>query len=114
VADCLFCSIAAGELPAAVVHRTERTVAFRDLAPQAPVHVLVIPLAHHDDVAAMTEADPALAAELLTAACSVAAAEGLTERGFRLVLNTGAEGGQTVGHVHAHVLGGRSMTWPPG
>lgn len=110
---CLFCGIVAGEIPASVVHETERTLAFRDIAPQAPVHVVVVPKQHHRDVAALVAADPALAAEVLATATAVAASEGLVD-GFRLVFNTGADGGQTVDHVHVHVLGRRAMTWPPG
>ena len=110
--DCLFCRIVAGEVPATVVLETDRTLAFRDIAPVAPVHVVVIPKVHHRDIGAVTGADPALTADLLAAACDVARAEGLV--GYRLVTNTGTDGGQTVGHVHVHVLGGRPMTWPPG
>lgn len=113
MSDCLFCAIVAGEIPATVVHETDRMLAFRDIAPQAPVHVVVIPKEHHADVSALAASDPALAGELLATVTQVAAAEGL-EHGFRVVFNTGAHGGQTVFHVHAHLLGGRSMTWPPG
>jgi len=113
VSNCLFCAIVAGDIPADVVLDTDTVLAFRDITPQAPVHVLVIPKEHHRDIAALTAADPALAAELMSAAARVAEAEGLAD-GFRVVLNTGADGGQTVFHVHAHVLGGRSLTWPPG
>ena len=113
MADCLFCAIAAGEIPADVVLRTDEVVAFRDIDPQAPVHVLVVPVAHHADIAELATADPALAAALLAAAREVAKAEGIDGR-FRLVLNTGAQAGQSVFHVHAHVLGGRDLTWPPG
>jgi histidine triad (HIT) family protein len=112
--SCLFCGIASGDIPGDVVLRSDRIVAFRDIAPAAPVHVLVIPVDHHSDLAALTAADPALATELMTSACEVAAAEGLSEGGYRLVANTGDDGGQTVHHVHVHVLGGRTMTWPPG
>lgn len=112
--DCLFCGIAAGEVPATVVYETDRVVAFRDLAPQAPTHVLVITRDHHADVAALTAADPGLAAEVLSATGEVARAEGIAAPGYRVVFNTGVDGGQTVWHVHAHVLGGRHMTWPPG
>lgn len=110
---CLFCRIVVGEVPATVVHETERTLAFRDVSPQAPVHVLVVPRGHHEDVAALADADPTLLAEVMAAAVAVARQEGLAS-GHRLVLNTGADGGQTVQHVHVHVLGGRSLTWPPG
>jgi histidine triad (HIT) family protein len=112
-ADCLFCRIVAGEIPATVVRDTERVLAFRDIAPQAPTHVVVIPKAHHIDVAALSAADPALAGELLATVSDVAAAEGLAE-GWRVVFNTGRDGGQTVFHVHAHLLGGRGLSWPPG
>jgi len=112
-ADCLFCRIVAREIPATLVHETDRVLAFRDISPQAPVHVVVIPKDHHADLGALTAADPALAAEVLAAVADVARAEGLTA-GFRTVLNTGADGGQTVFHVHAHVLGGRGLGWPPG
>ncbi|MGD9954985.1 MAG: histidine triad nucleotide-binding protein [Candidatus Nanopelagicales bacterium] len=113
MSDCLFCRIVAGEIPATVVHETDRVLAFRDIAPAAPTHVVVVPKEHHQDVAALSAADPELAAQVLAAGAAVAAAEGLGD-GFRLVFNTGADGGQTVFHVHLHVLGGRSMTWPPG
>ena len=112
--DCLFCRIVAGEIPADVVARTDRALAFRDIQPQAPVHVLVIPVAHHADVPAVAEADPALAAEMLSLAALVARQEGVAESGHRFVANTGLEGGQSVGHAHIHVLGGRPLGWPPG
>ena len=108
MSDCLFCRIVAGEIPATVVSRSERTLAFRDVSPQAPTHVLVIPLEHHADVAACAEADPALLGDLMVAAAGVARAEGLTG-GFRLLTNTGPDAGQTVQHVHVHVLGGRPL-----
>lgn len=104
--DCLFCRIVAGEIPADVVHETDATLAFRDIAPKAPVHVLVIPKAHHPDVAALAEADPALAGAVLAAAAAVAKAAGLHTDGYRTIFNTGAHGGQDVFHVHAHVVGG--------
>ena len=110
--SCLFCRIVAGEIPAQVVAETADTVAFRDIAPQAPVHVLVIPKAHHRDIAALAAADPDLAGRLAADAAAVAAQEGLSA--FRLVFNTGAEVGQSVFHVHGHVLGGRGFGWPPG
>lgn len=109
---CIFCSIAAGDIPATVVHETEHVVAFRDLNPVAPVHVLVIPREHLTNVVDLA-ARAQLSARVLEVASAVASAEGI-EDGFRLVFNTGADGGQEVGHVHAHVIGGRRMTWPPG
>ena len=114
MAECLFCAIVAGEIPATTVLETDRILAFRDINPQAPTHVLVIPKKHYPDAAALAAADPGLLAELITAAHRVAAAEGVAETGYRLVFNTGAQAGQTVWHVHAHVLGGRDLAWPPG
>ncbi|WP_199434613.1 HIT domain-containing protein [Qaidamihabitans albus] len=112
--DCPFCGIAAGTVPATVVHETDSVLAFRDLDPRAPTHVLVIPKEHHPDAAAMAVADPALAGAVLAAARDVAKADGLDESGYRLVFNTGPDANQTVFHVHCHVLGGRHMSWPPG
>jgi len=114
VSECLFCRIVAGEIPADVVRETDDTVAFRDIDPKAPVHVLVVPRAHHADAGSVAAADPALAGRLLAAAAAVAEQEGLTDGGYRIVLNTGTGAGQTVFHVHAHVLGGRPLLWPPG
>jgi histidine triad (HIT) family protein len=110
--DCLFCRIVSGEIPADVVAETETAVAFRDVNPQAPLHVLVVPRAHHPNAADLAAADPATAAELLTVARQLAADAG--HDGYRLVLNTGTEAGQTVFHAHVHVLAGRAMAWPPG
>ncbi|MGI5236744.1 HIT domain-containing protein [Dactylosporangium sp. CA-139066] len=107
--DCLFCRIVKGDLPATVVHETATTLAFRDIGPKAPVHVLVIPKEHHADVAALAAADSGLAGEVLAAAAAVAEEEGLTGGGFRVIFNTGEHGGQEVFHVHAHVLGGRAL-----
>lgn len=109
-ADCLFCRIVAGEIPAAVVRETATTLAFRDIAPQAPTHVLVVPKAHHPNAAALADADPALAGALLAEAGRVAEDEKVAESaggaGYRLIFNTGAGAGQTVFHAHVHVLGG--------
>ena len=110
--DCLFCKIVAGEIPGEIVHTTERTVAFRDLNPQAPVHVLVVPKQHFANAAELAAGDPVASAELVSTAAAVADAEGYAD--YRLVLNTGADAGQTVFHTHLHVLAGRSFTWPPG
>ena len=114
MAECLFCAIVAGEIPATTVLETDRVLAFRDINPQAPTHVLVIPKTHYPDVAALAAADAALLGEVIDAARQVAAAEGVAEAGYRVVFNTGVQAGQTVPHVHAHLLGGRSLTWPPG
>ncbi len=112
--DCLFCKIAAGDVPATRVLESELTLAFRDINPQAPTHVLVIPKAHHRDLAALAAADAGLLAELAAQADEVARIEGIAGTGYRVVFNTGADAGQTVAHAHAHVIGGRPMTWPPG
>jgi histidine triad (HIT) family protein len=114
VPDCLFCGIAAGQIPATIVVDGKRAVAFRDLNPQAPTHVLVVPRDHFPDVAALAAAGDGLLDELVAVAREVADADGIEASGYRVVFNTGQDGGQTVGHVHAHVLGGRPMTWPPG
>ena len=112
--ECLFCAIAAETIPATPVLATDRVLAFRDIEPQAPTHVLVIPKEHHPDVAALAAADPDLLHEVITQAHRVAVAEGVSGDGYRVVFNSGPQAGQTVPHVHAHVLGGRSLTWPPG
>ena len=110
--SCLFCRIVRGEIPAAEVYRTPAIVAIRDIGPQAPTHVLVIPTEHIDSL--NTVEDGALLGELLLAARDVARKERVDVRGYRLVINTNADGGQSVGHLHVHVLGGRAMAWPPG
>ena len=108
-ADCLFCKIIAGDIPATVVHDGERTLAFRDINPQARVHVLVVPKQHHEDAAALAAADPQLLAEVITAAAEVAKAEGIADSGYRFVFNTGEDAGRTVFHAHLHVLGGEQL-----
>jgi histidine triad (HIT) family protein len=109
MSDCLFCRIAAGEIPATVVRESPTTLAFRDIAPQAPTHVLVITREHFADLPALVTGQPALAADLLQEAHAVAQSEGVADSGYRLLFNTGADAGQTVPHVHAHVLGGRGL-----
>ena len=113
-AECLFCRIAAGEIPADVVAEGESWLAFRDIQPQAPVHVLVIPRLHVGSVAELSEADSVLAGQLLRAAAEVARLEDVTDSGYRIVTNVGERAGQSVFHLHLHVLGGRRMRWPPG
>ncbi|MFG2994341.1 histidine triad nucleotide-binding protein [Streptomyces sp. NPDC048257] len=113
-ADCLFCKIVAGQIPATVVRETETTVAFRDINPQAPTHVLVIPKVHYADGASLAAAEPAVAADILREAGQVALDEKIVDHGYRVVFNTGSGAGQTVFHAHAHVLGGRGLQWPPG
>jgi len=116
MADCLFCSIVAGDIPADIVHRDERTVAFRDIAPQAPVHVLVVPTRHIVDAGTVVPEDAEDVVALLTTAKAVADAEGFgsEDRGYRLAFNVGPDAMNSVPHLHLHVLGGRSFDWPPG
>jgi histidine triad (HIT) family protein len=115
MADCLFCKIAAGEIPAKVVKRSEEALAFRDIDAKAPVHVLVIPTSH---IAAVRDAKGAtgerLLGRLLAFAAELASELGLDGDGYRIVTNTGKNAGQSVDHLHLHLLGGRKMTWPPG
>jgi histidine triad (HIT) family protein len=113
--DCIFCRIVAGEIPANVVARSADALAFHDLNPQAPTHVLVISLRHVQSAAHLSDADRApVLGEVMRLAVEVAAEFGLADPGYRLVINTGADGGQSVGHLHVHLLGGRRMGWPPG
>lgn len=114
MADCLFCKIVAGEIPAAVVYQDDRVTAFNDINPQAPMHVLVVPRRHIATLNALTEADDELVGVMLRRAAALAAERGYAERGYRTVFNCQAEAGQTVFHIHLHVLAGRRLTWPPG
>jgi histidine triad (HIT) family protein len=110
--DCLFCRIVRREIPATLVTEDEHVVAFRDINPQAPTHVVIVP---RDHVPSLNEAtDPALIGRLSLAAAAIARTEGVAESGYRTVINTNRDAGQTVFHVHLHLLGGRRMTWPPG
>ena len=111
--ECLFCGIVAGAVPATKVLESDHVLAFRDINPQAPTHVLVIPRDHYPDAAALAAAG-GLLDEVVAHAHQVAVREGIDGSGYRIVFNTGQEAGQTVGHVHLHLLGGRPMTWPPG
>ena len=111
--DCLFCKIVAGEIPSERVLEDDDVIAFRDIAPRAPTHVLIIPRHHIRDAHALTDADGALLARLFAAARRIADDAGL-ERGYRVVTNVGPEAGQSVFHLHLHLLGGRTMSWPPG
>ena len=111
---CLFCRIVDGEIPAEVVHETDRVMAFRDISPQAPTHVLVIPKRHITSLGTADGDDAAVLGEVLLAARDVARIEGVADTGFRAVTNIGDDGGQAVHHLHVHVLGGRRMAWPPG
>jgi len=113
MSDCLFCKIVDGKIPAKLVTQDDRAVAFRDLNPQAPTHVLIVPKKHIPSLNELTEADAALVGHLHVVAKQIAADEGLRD-GWRVVFNTGAHAGQTVFHIHLHLLGGRGMAWPPG
>jgi histidine triad (HIT) family protein len=114
VSDCLFCRIVAGEVPADEVASTPQVLAFRDIAPAMPVHVLVVPRRHIESAATLGPDDAEVLSDMFQAASRVAEAEGLAERGWRLVFNVGEDANNTVPHLHLHVLGGRSMDWPPG
>jgi histidine triad (HIT) family protein len=110
--SCLFCRILRGEIPAQIVYETPHVVAFRDIAPQAPYHVVIIPREH---VATLNDTrDPGLVGRLAIAAAELAERDGFADAGYRCVINTNGDGGQTVSHLHLHVLAGRKMTWPPG
>ncbi len=112
MSDCLFCRIAQKEIPAQIVAETEDCLAFRDISPQAPVHVLVIPKVHYESLSVV--GDPMVAGRIALLAAEVARSLGVAESGYRLVMNTGIDGGQTVHHLHAHLLAGRALQWPPG
>ena len=114
MSDCLFCKFASGEIKPAVVHESERVLAFKDINPQAPTHVLIIPKRHLATLNELTPADAGLIGELYLAAKQIAEAGGIAESGYRVVLNCGAGAGQSVFHLHLHLLGGRRMNWPPG
>ena len=111
--NCLFCRIVAGEIPATKVYEDELVLAFRDIDPKAPAHILIVPKTHHDNMAAAV-GDGALVAKLFEAACGIAVSESIADGGYRLVVNSGADGGQSVDHLHVHLLGGRQLIWPPG
>lgn len=112
MADCLFCRIVAKEIPARIVAESDHCLAFHDVSPQAPTHVLVIPKAHVASLDGVT--DPLVAGRVVMMAADVARALGVAAAGYRVVINTGDDGGQTVPHLHAHLLAGRAMHWPPG
>ncbi len=113
--DCIFCKIANKEIPAKLVYEDEMVVAFHDISPEAPVHILVIPKKHIASLLEVTTDDSQLMLNIMTNVIPrIVKEQGIDEKGFRLVVNTKEDGGQTVGHLHFHILGGRSMTWPPG
>lgn len=112
--SCLFCKIVAGDIPATRVHEDEQALAFQDIRPQAPTHVIIVPKQHVSSVLDVTASHEAMVGHLIRVAQEIARARGLADAGFRLVVNCGPAGGQTVYHVHIHLLGGRTMHWPPG
>jgi histidine triad (HIT) family protein len=111
--DCIFCKIIAGQVPANVVYESAMSLAFRDLAPTAPTHVLVIPKRHIVNAGTLAPADGEVLADMFVAAQAVAAVDGINESGYRLIMNVGEDSGNTVAHLHLHVIGGQSMGWPP-
>jgi len=112
--DCLFCKIARREIPSDFLYEDESVVAFRDINPQAPLHVLVIPRRHIEKISQLKREDGDLVVRMITAANRIAAEQGIAESGYRLIFNCGVDGGQEVYHIHLHLLGGRKMNWPPG
>ena len=112
--DCLFCKIAAGEIPSAKVYEDEKVLAFRDIEPQAPVHILIIPKEHIKSANEINEENCAIVGHIFCVAAKIAEQEGIAQDGYRIVNNCGEGGGQTVGHLHFHMLGGRALAWPPG
>lgn len=112
--DCIFCKIIAGDIPAKIVYRDEHVTAFRDLNPQAPVHLLIVPNRHFDSLAALAAEDAAEVGRLLTIAHQLAVGEGVAAGGYRVAVNMGADAGLSVFHLHAHLIGGRRLGWPPG
>ena len=114
MADCLFCKIVAGQIPATIVFQDDHVVAFRDITPRAPTHVLIVPRRHIASLNDLVADDDALVGEMVRAAATIARKEGLADRGYRTVFNCNADAGQTVFHIHLHLLGGRTMAWPPG
>jgi histidine triad (HIT) family protein len=114
MSSCLFCKIVAGKIPCDKVHGDDNFLAFRDIAPAAPTHILVIPRRHLGSLVELSAVEAPLAGELLTLATRLAGEAGLDANGYRFVINCGQDGGQSVGHLHLHILGGRRMNWPPG
>jgi histidine triad (HIT) family protein len=114
MADCLFCRIIKREIPASIVYEDDRVLAFNDINPQAPTHVLVVPKRHIDSLNALAQGDDAIVGEVVRRAAAIAGERGISAGGFRTVFNTNRDAGQTVFHIHLHLLGGRSMSWPPG
>lgn len=114
MADCLFCKIISRDIPASIVYEDEHVLAFNDISPQAPTHILVIPKRHISSLLALSQEDDGIVGEMVRRAAAIATERGIAADGFRTVFNTNAGAGQTVFHIHLHLLGGRAMHWPPG
>jgi histidine triad (HIT) family protein len=114
MSDCLFCRIAAREIPASIVYEDDRVLAFNDVNPQGPTHVLLIPKRHIPSLNDLTPADDGVVGELVRRASAIAVERGISAGGYRVLFNTNRDAGQTVFHIHLHLIGGRSLTWPPG
>jgi histidine triad (HIT) family protein len=114
VPDCLFCRIIRRDIPASIVYEDERVLAFNDINPQAPTHVLIVPKRHIESLNSMSPDEDAIVGEIVRRAATIARERGIAESGYRTVFNTNSHAGQTVFHIHLHLLGGRAMTWPPG
>jgi histidine triad (HIT) family protein len=112
--NCIFCKVAAKQIPAKLVHEDDMAIAFEDINPQAPTHILIVPKNHVPDIHSMTPADRQMVGHLFLIAQSIAEKQGLDQRGYRMVINNGRDAGQTVFHIHLHLLSGRSFAWPPG
>lgn len=114
MADCLFCKIVKGEIPSAKVYEDEKVYAFNDISPQAPVHVLIVPKEHISSANDLSEENISVVSDIFLAAKKIAREKSISEKGYRIISNCGEDGGQSVGHLHFHLLGGRSLLWPPG
>ncbi len=114
MSTCLFCKIVAGEIPASIVYADDQIVAFNDIDPKAPTHLLIIPRRHIENLNALTDTDDGLVGTMVRLAAALARERGIAENGYRTVFNTNRDAGQTVFHIHLHLLGGRSLSWPPG
>lgn len=114
MSDCIFCKIASGDIPGDIVYQDDRVIAVNDIDPKAPVHILIMPKKHIPSLNEIDDSNKDIMAHILTVAANLAKAKGVAEKGYRIVNNCGVQGGQSVGHIHFHLLGGRSLTWPPG
>jgi len=114
LSDCIFCKIASGDIPGDIVYQDDRVIAVNDIDPKAPVHILIMPKTHIPSLNEIDESNKDILAHILTVAANLAKTKGVAEKGYRVVNNCGVQGGQSVEHIHFHLLGGRSLTWPPG